>query len=89
MLFKQSIIAALMASASLVLALPAPNTVNLSVRDEDSDAEYYKRSTFETFVCKRDDKYEPSHHLPTEFALSTHTNIFQQPIPQLPPQEEQ
>ncbi|KAH6623364.1 hypothetical protein F5144DRAFT_583042 [Chaetomium tenue] len=55
MLFKQSLIAALMASASLVLALPAPNTINLSVRDEDSDAEYYKRSTFETFVCKRDD----------------------------------
>lgn len=61
MLFKQSIIAALMASASLALAMPAPNTINLSVRDEDSDAGYYKRSTFETFVCKRDDKYEPPH----------------------------
>ncbi|KAK3293020.1 uncharacterized protein B0H64DRAFT_444326 [Chaetomium fimeti] len=55
MLFKQSVIAALMAAASLVLALPAPNTINLSVRDEvDYDADY-KRSTAEMFVCKRDD----------------------------------
>ncbi|KAH6847690.1 hypothetical protein B0I37DRAFT_375649 [Chaetomium sp. MPI-CAGE-AT-0009] len=54
MLFKQSIIAALMTSASLALALPAPNAINLSIRDEEYDAEY-KRSTAEMFVCKRDD----------------------------------
>ncbi|KXX82724.1 hypothetical protein MMYC01_200860 [Madurella mycetomatis] len=55
MLFKQSIIAALMASASLVLALPAANVVDLSVRDEDPGVEY-KRSPDETFVCRRDNQ---------------------------------
>ncbi|KAK4032138.1 hypothetical protein C8A01DRAFT_20759 [Parachaetomium inaequale] len=54
MLFKQSVVAALMAFASLVLALPAPSVVDLSVRDVDDSVEY-KRSQMETFVCKRDD----------------------------------
>lgn len=55
MLFKQSVVAALMAAASLVLALPAPNSVELSVREDDYGVDY-KRSPVETFVCKRDDK---------------------------------
>ncbi|KAG7285761.1 hypothetical protein NEMBOFW57_008055 [Staphylotrichum longicolle] len=54
MLFKQSVVAALMAAASLVLALPAPNAVELSVREDDYGVDY-KRSPVETFVCKRDD----------------------------------
>ncbi|KAK4158404.1 hypothetical protein C8A00DRAFT_28684 [Chaetomidium leptoderma] len=53
MLFKQSILAALMASASLVLALPVLDVVDLSVRDEEYGTEY-KRAPVETFVCKRD-----------------------------------
>lgn len=55
MLFKQSAVATLLAFASLALALPAPDVVDLSVREEDYDAGY-KRSTTETFVCKRDKK---------------------------------
>jgi hypothetical protein len=62
MLFKQSVLAALMASASLVLALPVLDVVDLSVRDEDYGVEY-KRSPVETFVCKRD-KYEQPYLFP-------------------------
>jgi hypothetical protein len=73
MLFKQSVVAALMVFASLVLALPAPNVVDLSVRDEDDGVEY-KRSQMETFVCKRDDKYDlPMFH--TKFPCPR-TNFF-------------
>ncbi|GAB1312305.1 hypothetical protein MFIFM68171_02515 [Madurella fahalii] len=55
MLFKLSVIAALVAAASVVLALPSPNVVDLSVRDEDAGVEY-KRSPVETFVCRRDNQ---------------------------------
>ncbi|KAL2015520.1 hypothetical protein VTK56DRAFT_5337 [Thermocarpiscus australiensis] len=54
MLFKQSAVAVLMAFASLALARPAPDVVDLSVRDEEYGVEY-KRSTIETFVCKRNE----------------------------------
>ena len=55
MIFAHSLVATLLASASLVLALPVldRDVVNLSVRDDDYDVEY-KRSSVETFVCKRD-----------------------------------
>ena len=86
MLFKQSVVAALMAFASLVLALPAPSVVELSVRDEDDSVEY-KRSQMETFVCKRDDKYDEAHFCSTKLSY-TCTNSLQQPVLELPPQEE-
>ena len=58
--FKQSVVAAPTDAASLVLALPAANVVDLSVRDEEYGVGY-KRSPVETFVCKRDDKYAQLH----------------------------
>ncbi|KAK4233307.1 hypothetical protein C8A03DRAFT_38990 [Achaetomium macrosporum] len=53
MLFKPSVIAVLVAFASLALARPAPDLVDLAVRDKEYGVEY-KRSATETFVCKRD-----------------------------------
>ena len=67
MIFKQSLVAALLASASLVLALPVldRDVINLEVRDDEYGVEY-KRSPVEMFVCKRDgDKYRQPHLLPT------------------------
>jgi hypothetical protein len=65
MLLKQSIIAALMASASLALALPAADVVNLAVRDDDYGVEYKRsESPVEMFVCKRGEKYAEPPFLP-------------------------
>jgi hypothetical protein len=65
MLFKQYILATLMASASLVAAIPRPDVIDLSVRDvEGYGSEYDKRSPVETFVCKRDSKYDDSRRAP-------------------------
>ncbi|KAL2263974.1 hypothetical protein VTK26DRAFT_3968 [Humicola hyalothermophila] len=55
MLFKQYLITALMAAAaSVALALPRPDVIDLAVREsyEDYDT-LYKRGVTETFVCKR------------------------------------
>ena len=69
MLFKQYILATLMASASLVAAIPRPDVIDLSVRDAgDYGSVYDKRSPVEAFVCKRDSKYDvffPQHTLST------------------------
>ncbi|KAL2132720.1 hypothetical protein VTI74DRAFT_3458 [Chaetomium olivicolor] len=53
MLVKQYVAAVLIASASVVLALPRPAVVDLSVREADDFGTGYKRATVETFVCKR------------------------------------
>ena len=61
MLFGQYIIATLMASASVTLAVPTPDIVDLTVRSEDGYGVEYKRSPapVQNFVCKRDmDAYE-------------------------------
>ncbi len=59
MLLKQYLVATLMASASVVLALPHADVVDLTVRGDDDYGTEYKRSPVETFVCKRD-KYATS-----------------------------
>ena len=57
MLFKQYVITTLMAAASLASALPRPDVIDLAVREADDYDIRYKRSTTETFVCKRGGKY--------------------------------
>ncbi|KAK4446250.1 hypothetical protein QBC34DRAFT_411792 [Podospora aff. communis PSN243] len=66
MLFIQYIVGTLLASASMVLAIPTPDIIDLTVRSEDDYGAEYKRSVsdesltantkrepVETFVCKR------------------------------------
>ncbi|KAJ4288266.1 hypothetical protein N0V88_007456 [Collariella sp. IMI 366227] len=55
MFFKHFLVATILAAASLVLALPTPYVVDLSVRNDEDYGDGYKRSPVEIFVCKRDD----------------------------------
>jgi hypothetical protein len=56
MLFGQYIVATLMASASVVSAIPTADIIDLTVRSEDDYGAEYKRSPapIETFHCRHE-----------------------------------